>query len=97
MSNLYENLSDDRLYVVRFNLRRIAPERIEEDRVYLCAMRYDPYNKGDDRTPIYDEDPDDAFHFITLTAAEMAAVSIGGFAEPLADAKEDYARREQSE
>lgn len=54
---------------------RGTPGSVEE---YLVCIRYDRYRTGDSNTHESSPDLDDAFKFSMLSAAEVAAVFVGG-------------------
>lgn len=86
-------------FVVRVGLLHIEAGKfgVQTFDAYLCAIKYDPYNKGGDRPSFYEEDPEEAFIFDNHVSAEIAAVMVGGMAWTLEAAKAKYAAKEKSE
>ena len=66
--------------------------------LYLQAIQHDPYGRGAPYPPyVFCDDPNDAFLFDTLAAAETAAVFIAGRTLTLEQAVMLYAKRLEGE
>ena len=69
-------------YVVAKEISSTGSDCIVREKQYLICMDYNPYNKQHEAPDtVFASDAADAFHFFERSAAEMAAVWIGGKVE----------------